>query len=132
MATCRKCIHWDECSIADGTTQFYGKEIAANNVEELCVPFRRVNDKAQNDDYISRKEVCEKCNNKGFNCGKEKCPVYKVPTANVAPIADTVRKIADFIWEKDIAGTLLPINGRYLSKQEFIDQIAKEMLESKE
>ena len=39
MATCRKCIHWDECSIADGTTQFYGKEIAANNVEELCVPF---------------------------------------------------------------------------------------------
>ena len=39
MATCRECIHWNECSIAEGTTHFYGKEFAAGNVEEICVLF---------------------------------------------------------------------------------------------
>ena len=38
MATCRKCIHFDKCS-AFFTTRFYGKEMACNNVEELCELF---------------------------------------------------------------------------------------------
>ena len=37
--TCRKCIRWDECSKKDGTTRFYGKEIAADNAEVLCEEF---------------------------------------------------------------------------------------------
>lgn len=36
---CRKCIRFDECSKKDGTTRFYGKEIASDNVEELCEEF---------------------------------------------------------------------------------------------
>jgi hypothetical protein len=39
MATCRECIHWNECSIADGTTLYYGKVYAASNVEKLCEQF---------------------------------------------------------------------------------------------
>lgn len=38
--------------------------------------------------YIDREKVCEICNNKGVDCGKEKCPVYKVPAANVVPRAE--------------------------------------------
>lgn len=36
--------------------------------------------------YIKREKVCEICNNKGDDCGKEKCPVYKVPTADVVEV----------------------------------------------
>lgn len=36
--------------------------------------------------YIEREQVCEICNNKGVDCGKEKCPVYKVPTADVVEV----------------------------------------------
>ncbi len=43
--------------------------------------------------------------------------------------SEVTREIADFIWEKDIAGTLLPINGRYLSKQEFIEHFEKKYTE---
>lgn len=35
-ATCRKCGHWEKCSKADGTTKYYGKEIACNDAEILC------------------------------------------------------------------------------------------------
>lgn len=41
--------------------------------------------------YIEREKVCEICNNKGDDCGKEKCPVYKVPTADVVPRAEADR-----------------------------------------
>lgn len=37
--TCRECIRWDECSKKDGTTRFYGKKIASDNVEVLCEEF---------------------------------------------------------------------------------------------
>lgn len=43
--------------------------------------------------------------------------------------SEVMREIADFIWEKDIADTLLPINGRYLSKQDFIDYFEKKYTE---
>ena len=36
--------------------------------------------------YIDREKVCEMCNNKGFCCEKEKCPVYKAPTADVVEV----------------------------------------------
>lgn len=35
-------------------------------------------------EYIDREQVCENCNNKNY-CEKEKCPVYKVSTADVVP-----------------------------------------------
>lgn len=44
--------------------------------------------------------------------------------------SEVAEEIADFIWEKDIAGTLLPINGRYLSKQEFLSELKKKYTES--
>lgn len=36
--------------------------------------------------YIEREKVCEICKNKGDDCGKEKCPVYKVPTLDVVQV----------------------------------------------
>ena len=42
--------------------------------------------------------------------------------------ADTVRKIADFIWNNETEGMVIAMNGRWLSKEEFIDQIAEEII----
>lgn len=38
--TCKKCYHCDVCSEKDGTTNFYGKEFACNDVENRCQYFR--------------------------------------------------------------------------------------------
>lgn len=35
------------------------------------------------EEYIKRETVCNLCNNKEECCGKEKCPVYKAPPADV-------------------------------------------------
>ena len=40
---------------------------------------------AQCDEYVSRYSVCKNCNNEVVDCGREKCPVYKAPTADVVP-----------------------------------------------
>lgn len=37
--TCRKCLHAPVCFDSEGCTKYYGPEIAANNVEELCIHF---------------------------------------------------------------------------------------------
>jgi hypothetical protein len=37
--TCRKCLHAPVCFDSEGCTKYYGLEIAANNVEELCIHF---------------------------------------------------------------------------------------------
>lgn len=39
MMTCKDCIHYDVCSEKDGTTNFYGKEFACNDVEKRCQYF---------------------------------------------------------------------------------------------
>ena len=39
MATCKKCLHSRVCFDSDGTTRYYGPDIAANNVEDLCPCF---------------------------------------------------------------------------------------------
>ena len=36
-------------------------------------------------EYIEREAVCVKCNNKEY-CHKEKCPLYKVPAADVVEV----------------------------------------------
>ena len=38
--TCKKCYHCDVCSEKDGTTNFYGKEFACNDVEKRCQYFK--------------------------------------------------------------------------------------------
>ena len=38
MATCKECERWRLCE-AGGATRYYGKDIAAGNVEELCSRF---------------------------------------------------------------------------------------------
>lgn len=37
--TCRRCLHAPVCFDSEGCTKYYGPEIAANNVEELCIHF---------------------------------------------------------------------------------------------
>ena len=92
MANCRECIHWDKCSKVDGTTRFYGKEVACDNAEKLCEWF--------------------------------------ISTTEVAPIADTVRKMCKLLRKK-----LIPMKDRKYGidclavSVSHIDQIAKEMLE---
>ena len=39
MATCKNCLHSRVCFDSEGTTRYYGTEIAANNVEDLCPCF---------------------------------------------------------------------------------------------
>lgn len=39
MATCRKCLHAPVCFDSEGNTKYYGPDIAANNVEDLCETF---------------------------------------------------------------------------------------------
>ena len=54
--------------------------------------------------YIDREKVCEMCNNKGVDCGKEKCPVYKVPTADVVPKSEVERlelTLQGVMWSVD-------------------------------
>lgn len=38
--TCKDCYHYDACSKKDGTTDYYGKEIACGNVDEMCKNFK--------------------------------------------------------------------------------------------
>lgn len=38
--TCKYCYHYDVCSEKDGTTNFYGKEFACNDVEKRCQYFK--------------------------------------------------------------------------------------------
>ena len=38
MANCRECVCWAICQ-KDGTTRYYGKELAADNVEGMCSQF---------------------------------------------------------------------------------------------
>ena len=35
MPTCRSCINWNKC-VSDNKTRYYGEDLAANNVDELC------------------------------------------------------------------------------------------------
>ena len=39
MANCKNCLHSRVCFDSEGTTRYYGTEIAANNVEDLCSCF---------------------------------------------------------------------------------------------
>lgn len=38
--TCKDCYHCDVCSEKDGTTNFYGKKIACNDVDKICQYFK--------------------------------------------------------------------------------------------
>ena len=41
MATCKECVGYNFCSRKrDGETDYYGKEIACGNVEDLCGDFK--------------------------------------------------------------------------------------------
>ena len=164
MATCRKCIHWEKCSKADGTTQFYGKEMACNNVEELCVGFTPTKTeteiefllregKRRNEIPIA-KDITVKAKVKRYRKKPVVVEAYKTDkeliihtlegdmkanvgdyiitgvkgeqypckpdifeatyeladtTANVAPIADTVRKMHFEIEQRCIKGGIYPV-----------------------
>ena len=43
MATCRKCVRFDQCADEQGDTPFYiSSSAAANNVEDLCFAYENV------------------------------------------------------------------------------------------
>ena len=41
MATCKNCFHSYICFSSNGETRYYGKDLACNNVEELCRKYKR-------------------------------------------------------------------------------------------
>lgn len=46
-------------------------------------------------EYIDREEYCEKhCRCSNENCDKESCPIWKAPTADVAPVVHAM-------WDKN-------------------------------
>ena len=42
MATCKDCVLYSFCSDNNGETKYYSKDIAANNVEQLCAKQKSV------------------------------------------------------------------------------------------
>ena len=46
--------------------------------------------------------------------------------------ADTVRKIADLLWQGESEKLNISVGGKYYDKQEFIDLIAKEIIDGKD
>ena len=54
MATCRECIHWSKCSRNDGTTRYYGKEIACGNADKLCEWFISTTEVAPRADTVRK------------------------------------------------------------------------------
>ena len=120
MATCRKCIHWDKCSKVDGTTRFYGKEMACNNAEKLCEWF------------ISGEEI-ERL--KESIAGFALAHLFDVaPNADCwdevikQAKADTVRKMQERLKAEMRNTAKYSFGGREYSVigEAFIDQIAKE------
>ena len=53
MATCRECAEFKNCKEEDGTTDFYGIDIAVGDVEEKCDSFTYSKAKAEGDVVIS-------------------------------------------------------------------------------
>lgn len=56
MASCKDCLGFEFCSDRLGTTKYYDKVIAADNVEELCKKFK---DRTRFVEVVRCKE-CEK------------------------------------------------------------------------
>ena len=52
--TCKNCVRFDSCA-KDDVTRYYGKEIAAGNVEDLCTRF------SANKEATWRLETDEEC-----------------------------------------------------------------------
>ena len=83
-------------------------------------------------DYVSRSEVCRRCHNTDIDCGKEKCPVNKAPTADVVPKSE-VEKIfeeIETIIDNNTYKSYLP-NSSLWSKGYKIKQIIAEIAELK-
>jgi hypothetical protein len=80
---------------------------------------------ARYNDYVSRSEVCKVCLNKGIDCGKEKCPVNKAPTADVVPKSEVEKlkaiiadhKASEERWEELFSNTKTEV------AREFIDAV---------
>ena len=76
MMTCRKCLHAPVCFDREGCTKYYGPEIAANNVEKLCIHF------VDRSRYVVREKgewvAGERCNHKPCRIkNPEKWVIYK-------------------------------------------------------
>lgn len=76
MATCKDCLGFEFCLDRLGTTKYYDKAIAANNVEELC---RKFKDRKRFIEVVRCKDckwlnktkmICMNKNNRVFNTGK--------------------------------------------------------------
>lgn len=81
MATCKECFGYKFCSRGkNGLTNFYGAEVACNNVEYLC------NDFANKLDFQLVKHgywyLLDDCANEGVYCSVCNKKVYKTDYAN--------------------------------------------------
>lgn len=71
---------------------------------------------------------CAKCE---YNLRCQECIYNKtdISRAIAEAKAETVKKIADLLWQGESEKLNISVGGKYYDKQEFIDYITKEMLE---
>lgn len=80
---------------------------------------------AKCDEYVSRYSVCKNCSNEVVDCGREKCPVYKAPTADVVPKSEVIDEFASRL--KRYYDSLKGKAPSTATIVYHIDQIAREM-----
>ena len=140
MANCKNCIHWNECSKQNGITRYYGKEIASNNVEELCKWFISTEDVVPRSEVEQLQRNLEQCEN-GYRqqihimeC-KHKDEVEKL-TINMNAYGLTAKRLAEeneeLKQEKIYHRETEKLCDRYLvkleqAKQEVAEQIFEEI-----
>lgn len=63
-------------------------------------------------EYIDREEYCEKhCRCSNEYCGKESCPIWKAPAADVVPVAEYIeREAVKSIININFSGLLLAVD----------------------
>lgn len=81
------------------------------------------------DEYISREALVKFIDERGAglgitvaNCCNFKDIVKMIPAADVVPRNELVKEIADFIYDGEIEGLNIEMNGRYLGKNDFIKE----------
>ena len=82
---------------------------------------------ARYNDYVSRSDVCKVCLNKGIDCGKEKCPVNKAPTADVVPKSEVEKYKNALMGECALTSCPMKVELKAEVAREIFEEIEKEI-----
>ena len=76
---------------------------------------------ARCDEYVSRYSVCKNCNNEVVDCGREKCPVYNAPAADVVEVrhGEWISVEGDVIWKCSLCDAEISTSWDYENEDMF-------------